>query len=153
MAKEYTWTQVEPALAILCSCLVTLRPLFVNLNLNISNYSSRFSRSKNPSSSKATSSTETSKEHHSHVQWPGTRDSRHKDSMRLSSKGMSAKGGLHIVNIDLGTTDRKAAYTQISNSWSTDKEGTRNQHPSSKAKHIHSRLSMTEGEEIVVDHS
>lgn len=92
MAQEYTWTQVEPALAILCSCLVTFRPLFVNLNLNFSRYSSRFSRSKSLSSSKATNSTDMSKERRSHSQWPVIQDSGRIKSTRLSGKGMSTTG-------------------------------------------------------------
>lgn len=104
LAKEYTWSQVEPALAILCACLVTLRPLFINLNLNIPKYSTRFSRSKSLSSSKATNSSEINQERGSHRQWPGVQDPRRADSTRLDSIGTSiTKGGLHIVNIDLGT--------------------------------------------------
>lgn len=143
MAKEYTWTQVEPALAILCSCLVTFGPLFNNLNLNIFKYTSRLSRSKSlSSSSQATNSTDMSKERRSHSPWPGTRDFHRQESTRLSSKGVSAKGGPHIVNIDLGTTDRKAPYKEILNSESRDGRDIWSQ---SK----YSASSMTEGQDPV----
>ena len=42
-------------------------------------------------------------------------DSYRQDSARLSSKEMSTKGGLHFDHIDLGTTDRRDPYTEISN--------------------------------------
>lgn len=140
MAKEYLWTQVEPALAIFCSCLVTFRPLFTNLNLNISKYTSRFSRSKNlsssslSSSSKATNFTDMSNERRSYNKWPGMRDPYNQDSARLSSKGMSTKGGLHIVDTDLGTTDRNDPYTVISDSESRDGGEIWNQHHFSTTK-------------------
>lgn len=51
-----------------------------------------------------------SNERRLHFQWPGMRESRRQESAGLSSKGMS---GLHIDNIDLGTTDRKDPYTEI----------------------------------------
>lgn len=57
MAKPYIWSQIETALAILCACLMTFRPLFVNLNLKISQHLSRFSRSKSLASSEAKNST------------------------------------------------------------------------------------------------
>ncbi|KAL8950988.1 MAG: hypothetical protein Q9222_003003 [Ikaeria aurantiellina] len=38
MADEYLWSQMEPAVAILCACVVTYRPLLVNHDF------SRFSR-------------------------------------------------------------------------------------------------------------
>lgn len=111
LTREYTWSQLEPAVAILCACLVTLRPLFVNFDLNISKYSSRFSRSKSMSSSKATNPSNMNEEGTSHLQWPGMRGSRRRDSTRLSNKGISTNSGLHVVNVDLGTMDSNAPYT------------------------------------------
>lgn len=30
MEREYAWSQIEPAVAILCACFVTYKPLFTN---------------------------------------------------------------------------------------------------------------------------
>lgn len=49
-SKDLHRSQIEPSLAILCACLMTLRPLFVDLNLIRSKLSNRFlSRSKSSS--------------------------------------------------------------------------------------------------------
>jgi hypothetical protein len=44
LATAYTWSEVEPVLAIICACLVTYRPLFTNLNLDLSKIWSNFSK-------------------------------------------------------------------------------------------------------------
>ena len=36
---EYAWSQIEPATAILCACIVTYRPLFHNFHVNLSKLS------------------------------------------------------------------------------------------------------------------
>ena len=46
MTVEYLWSQVEPAFAILCACMVTYRPLFVALASRIPK-PSVFTRSSN----------------------------------------------------------------------------------------------------------
>ncbi len=38
MTIEYAWSQIEPATAILCACIVTYRPLF-NIRVNLSKLS------------------------------------------------------------------------------------------------------------------
>ena len=105
-------SQLEPALAILCACLVTLRPLFVNLNLkaHISALSSRFNRNKEIPSSKFPSSSDPGSEHHSQPQWPGVR------GPQQESKKSGSTDNLHIENIDLGTRDMESQDTQCSTS-------------------------------------
>ena len=108
----FSRSQVEPALAILCACLMTLRPLFVDLKLNLSKLSTRFSRSKGQSLSEASSSTYISKEGDLHLQWPGTQ-TRHEDSPSLGHERMDTKRGLRIVTVDQGMTVRKDPYLQV----------------------------------------
>ena len=79
-----------------------------------------------------------SKERRSHLQWPGMRDTYRQDSAKLSSKGMSTKGGLHVANIDLGTIDRKDAYKEISNFESRDGGDAWSQH----------KFSVTDGQKV-----
>ena len=151
LAREYTWSQIEPALAILCACLATLRPLFTNFNLNLSKYSSRFSRSKSLSSSGASNSLDMNKERTSHLQWPSIRGSHPKDILRPNNKRISTKGGLHHVSIDLGTIDSNAPYEQMSNSGTGDSGNALDQPLPSKSKYRYSPPSMIGVQENVVD--
>ena len=64
---------------------------------------------------------------------------------------MFAKSGPHIVNIELGTTHRKAPYTQILDSRRKDSDVAENQRLPSKPKHMYTSSPMAEEEEIVVD--
>ena len=41
---EYIWTDVEAATAIICACMVTYRPLVVNISQSLSKASSLFSK-------------------------------------------------------------------------------------------------------------
>ena len=91
---------------------MTLRPLFVDLNLILSKLSTRFSSSKSSSLSEASSSTYTSKEDNSHRQWPGTH-TRQEDSPILGYERMDTKRGSQIVIVDQGTTVRKDPYMQV----------------------------------------
>lgn len=43
MADTYLWSQIEPATAILCACLISYKPLFKNINVP-SVFTSYFSR-------------------------------------------------------------------------------------------------------------
>ena len=79
---------------------MTLRLLFVDLNLGLSKLSTRFSRSKSSSLSEASSSTYASKEGGSHLQWPGGTQVRQEDSPTLGYERMDHKRGLHIATID-----------------------------------------------------
>ena len=38
------WTEVEPATAIICACMVTYRPLFVNISQSLTKVSSLISK-------------------------------------------------------------------------------------------------------------
>ena len=84
-------------MAIICACVVTYRRLFNVFNVNFSKVWSTFSR-------KSSRGSEVSNEQdvfgdNSYLQWPaGTRDTR-LESLNIKS----AKNGLHVVQIDLGT--------------------------------------------------
>lgn len=36
MTREYVWSQIEPAVAILCACFVTYKPLLARLRTSVS---------------------------------------------------------------------------------------------------------------------
>ena len=44
---EYLWSQIEPATAIACACLVTYRPLFRDMKVGLSTLFSTHTRSRN----------------------------------------------------------------------------------------------------------
>lgn len=89
---EYTWTEVEPAFAILCACVVTLRPLFANINLNLSKLSSLFSRS----------SSQRSNSKDSEMLWPA---SQHKNGQIYLRLNEEAKNTVHVVDAALQDED------------------------------------------------
>ena len=97
LAPEYSWSEVEPAMAIISACVVTYRPLFDIFNVNFSKVWSTFSR-------KSSRRSDLSNEQDvfgetSYLQWPSsTRDAR-LESLNIKS----ARDGLHVVQIDLGT--------------------------------------------------
>jgi hypothetical protein len=51
MIMEYAWSQIEPATAILCACIVTYRPLFHNFHINLSKLSGILSYGRHDSTS------------------------------------------------------------------------------------------------------
>ena len=68
---EYIWTEVEAAIAIICACMVTYRPLLVNISQSFSKALSLFSRG----SSASGPATQNGKKHleeatYSDLQWP-----------------------------------------------------------------------------------
>ena len=95
MASEYLWTQVEPATAIICACVVTYRPLFANININLSKLSSLFSRGSSAASNDDSSNP--------HFLWPAARGLHGNDTLRLNSK--AAKNSLHFINVELQPVD------------------------------------------------
>lgn len=113
-SKNLHRSQIEPSIAMLCACLMTLRPLFVDLNLILSKLPNPFlSRSKDSSLSQNTSSTELIQASISNPQWSGTPDSGPKDSTRSISQGMALKSGLRIITVDLEATERKEPFMQV----------------------------------------
>ncbi len=102
MAGEYLWSQVEPATAILCACIITYRPLFTNVNLNLSKVSALFSTG--TAESKGTRQdgwTDLANDLDNNFTWPVGKDLQGRDVVRLQDLNAKAtKDGLHIVNID-----------------------------------------------------
>lgn len=91
-------------MAIICACLVTYRPLFANVNVNLSKFSSLFSRSG------STPSDNSNTEEDSEMQWPAAQHSGGRDTLRLNDK--SRQGRVHVVNIGLSDRDPKY-YSKI----------------------------------------
>ncbi|CAD6590680.1 MAG: hypothetical protein ASARMPRED_004965 [Alectoria sarmentosa] len=151
LAKGYLWSQLEPAMAILCACLVTLRPLFVNLNLKIPKSSSRLGRSKTMSPSKVTKSPYMNNQRGLHLPWPGTPKSRRSESTRPGNKGNTTTDDLHIVENDLEAMDRQTSYTQIPNSRSRYSCDALDQQLSSKSKYEYPSSPTTEDGHVLVD--
>ena len=108
----FSRSQVEPALAILCACLITLRPLFIDLNLILPRFSTHFSRSKSSLFAGASSCIYTSKEGDSHLQWPDTQI-RRGNNPTPSFERMDKKRGIHIVTVDQGATVEMNHYMQV----------------------------------------
>ncbi|KAI4163379.1 MAG: hypothetical protein LQ342_002886 [Letrouitia transgressa] len=98
LINEYVWSQIEPAVAILCGCLVTYRPLFRNMTLSLPKQLQRFSHSSqtgNPSED-----TPSTKERDLEFKWPAARGLR---GQALSYQGLYSKvnkNGVHVYNIN-----------------------------------------------------
>ena len=105
MASEYLWTQIEPATAIICACVVTYRPLFTNLNLNLSKFSGFFSRSRSELSSPTSND-----EKDSQLQWPVATNLLGRDVTLIN--GRVAKNDLHVVNMALQRPDLRQYYNK-----------------------------------------
>ena len=75
MVDEYAWSQIEPATAILCACVVTYRPLFLNMKFDhkFSRLSSSLSRSKH-ARSKTQDWTDMENFQNAQMQWPVAQD-------------------------------------------------------------------------------
>ena len=122
MAGEYLWTQVEPATAILCACIVTYRPLFTNVNLNLSKLSSLFSRGTVDSKrSRQDGWTDLESDLDHSRTWPVGKGLEGRDVVRLQDLNAKATmDGLHIINIDPLQRDNKHPYTGIVSGKSVD---------------------------------
>ena len=113
MAAEYTWCQVEPATTILCACVVTYRPLFTKLPLNLSKASSLFSESGTGSEgSRRDGWKDLEAEPNEQLQWAVGKDIHGRDDHRLWQLNAKAtKDGPQIVNVDLLPSDNNGPYT------------------------------------------
>ena len=113
MASEYLWSQVEPATAILCACIITYRPLLTNLNLNLSKVSGLFSKGTEESKgSRQDGWTDLENDLDHNFAWPVGKDLQGRDVVRLQDLNAKAtKDGLHIVNIDPLKSDNSHPYT------------------------------------------
>ena len=113
MAGEYLWSQVEPATAIICACVITYRPLFTNVKLDFSKFSGLFSKGtveSKRSGQDGWTDLESDLDHG--FTWPVGKDLQSCDVVRLQDLNAKAtKDGLHIVNIDPPQSDNKHPYT------------------------------------------
>ncbi|KAL9611406.1 MAG: hypothetical protein Q9167_003947 [Letrouitia subvulpina] len=72
MTSEYAWSQIEPAIAIICGCVVTYKPLFTNLH--ILRVQKLFSSHRQTSSSEFGHWTDMPNGRRSKLSWPVARD-------------------------------------------------------------------------------
>ena len=95
LLPEYAWSEAEPALAIICACMVTYRPLFANLKLDLSRVSSIFSHN-SVEGSKGGSTSDSST-----IGWAG----RENYNLRVPELSMKvASQGPRVVQVDLGSS-------------------------------------------------
>ena len=122
MAGEYIWTQVEPATAILCACIVTYRPLFKNFKLNLSKFLGLFSKGTVESKrSRQDGWTDLENDLDHSFMWPVGKDLQGRDVVRLQDlNAKAAKDGLHVVTIDPLQSDNKHPYTSTVTANSVD---------------------------------
>lgn len=116
----YIWSQIEPTMAIICACLITYRPLFSDLDLDLNLFlSSRLGWTRRSSSSSSSSSREKkgvwygsgsnssdTTDSEGPMRWPSTMGKRGRDRNRdleryeqLNCRAM--RGDLHIVNVEV----------------------------------------------------
>lgn len=81
MTVEYAWSQIEPATAILCACMVTYRPLFKNIHLTLPKLSGILSYGRHGSTTTDDDWTDMRNNKHSVLRWPV---SRHFEGQELS---------------------------------------------------------------------
>lgn len=107
------WTDVEAATAIICACMVTYRPLFVNISQSLSKIpslskvsslfskgSSVFKRSTQENWKDLEEATD------SQLQWPIGKDLHGRDVLRLQDLNAKAtKDRLHVISIHPLNTD------------------------------------------------
>ena len=96
LPDEYLWSQLEPAGAVLCACLVTYRPLFTNVNLFIpTRLSSLFSLSTHGSSSQSNHRADGDHERRLQYKRPATPEF----SSSMTDPDMYAKVSKHGVHV------------------------------------------------------
>lgn len=97
---EYAWSQAEPAAAIFAACIVTYRPLFADLGMNLSKVSSLFSGSGRSNGRGDGLGSNT-------IEEPPYQQSKRQDSYyRLQKLNVkAAEKGLHVVEMTLPASD------------------------------------------------
>lgn len=109
LITEYVWTEVEAATAIICACLVTYRPLFINISQSVSKVWSLYNKG-NSILKRATQDDWQNLEDATDypLQWPIGKDSHGLDVLRFRDLNAKAtKDVLHAVNIHPLETDSK----------------------------------------------
>lgn len=89
MTVEYAWSQIEPATAILCACIVTYRPLFNDLHVHLPKLSNIFSYGRHNSTTDEDDWTDMSNQN-SPLRWAVRRDFNRQD-LDLESLNTSMK--------------------------------------------------------------
>ena len=121
LIAEYMWSEVEAATAIICACLVTYRPLFVNVRQSFLKVSSLFSKGSSVSK-RATKDGWKDLEDATdpQLQRPIGEDLRGRDVRLQDLNANATKDGLHVINISALEIDSKKPYTNSRPSRSPD---------------------------------
>ena len=108
---EYMWSEVEAATAIICACMVTYRPLFVNISHSFSKVLSLFIKN-NPESKRATEDGWKDLEDatDSQLQRPIGKDLHGRDVRFQDLNAKATKDGHHVVNINPLEINSKRPY-------------------------------------------
>lgn len=85
MTMEYAWSQIEPATAILCACIVTYRPLFNNIRVNLSKFSGVLSYGRHDSTVTNRHWTDMDNDPRNVLRWPVSRDFKGQELSDLES--------------------------------------------------------------------
>lgn len=145
LAPQYAWSQVEPALAIICACIITYGPLMADISKELSRLFGTSSRGSGDKTSKEGRLTDPSVSNSAESAWVEKRES------ELCIPGLSAKvagKGLHVVHIGLGVCGSPATETFYQQPRSKH-DVTRSMARYSKPRHK-SPPFMTEGRTAVV---
>ncbi len=102
MLPEYAWSEAEPALAIICGCVVTYRPLFTGIKFDLSKVSSIFSRARSGSESTKKLYSGSSNSNMSRTHWD---EKEHVDLRIPQLSAKAAKGALHVVHFNAGVSN------------------------------------------------
>jgi hypothetical protein len=91
MTMEYAWSQIEPATAILCACIVTYRPLFHNFHINLSKLSGILSYGRHDSTSTDDDWTDMQNNPGCAIQWPVNRDFQDRSDLESLTTAVNVK--------------------------------------------------------------
>lgn len=108
-AEGYLWSQIEPATAILCACLVTYRPLFANISFSLPSRLTSFLNFKRGSSSGSDVEDDNTYERRLQYQSP-TAHGLHTPTTYQDVHAKVTKNGVHIIEVGHGRLGSMATY-------------------------------------------
>ena len=115
LVAEYMWSEVEAATAIICACMVTYRPLFVNVRQSFLKVSSLFSKGSSVSKGAAKDGWKDLEDATDRqLQRPISEDLHGRDIRLQDLNANATKDGLHVINISALESDSKQPYTSRS---------------------------------------
>ena len=151
-AADYMWSQIEPAVAILCACIVTYRPLFNNLSFT--KMTSLFSRSDHTTSTDEQWTKKGAGAYHqSQVRWPGNQSVQ--DQSHLRHQELSVKVAvqeLPVIRVGLESPEPVASQTDtVVRGPDPRRPGTGNEDATPRSRYEALPMMVTEDANAVVD--